>query len=84
MSLRPSKQSNYNTFKITKPESYIRDLNNDVCNLFTHIQLTPKIYQQGTAPTLRTSEWAFWKDTDDSKFYLLINIDGSQKKVELT
>lgn len=44
----------------------------------------PKIYTQSTEPDIPNDTMAFWKDTDDSKYYLILDIGGTQKKVELT
>jgi hypothetical protein len=44
----------------------------------------PKIYSQATEPNIPNDTMAFWKDTDDSKYYLILDIGGTQKKVELT
>jgi hypothetical protein len=44
----------------------------------------PKIYTQATEPDIPNDTMAFWKDSDDSKYYLILDIGGTQKKVELT
>jgi len=44
----------------------------------------PKIYSQATEPDIPNNTTAFWKDTDDSKYYLILDIAGTQKKLELT
>ncbi|TRZ53075.1 hypothetical protein D4S03_02430, partial [bacterium] len=44
----------------------------------------PKIYLQDTEPTLPDNTCAFWKDTNDFKFYLCAKIDGTQVIVEMT
>ena len=84
MGVKPVKLSNFVRFNHSKPEDYIKDADGDLKNLFNHISVTPRIYQQSAEPTLSTNEFAFWKDTDDSKFYLCLNINGDQKTVELT
>lgn len=44
----------------------------------------PKIYSQSAEPNIPNDTCAFWKDTDDGKYYLILDIGGTQKKVELT
>lgn len=44
----------------------------------------PRIYSQAAEPDIGANSMAFWKDTDDSKYYLILDIAGTQKKVELT
>lgn len=65
-------------------KEYATQVDKDLVNIFEYLLRFPKIYQQSAEPTIGTNEMAFWKDTDDSKFYLLMNIAGDQKKVELT
>lgn len=44
-----------------------------------------KYYEQATEPTVASDGNAvFWKDTDDSKVYLVFRNSDGQKKVELT
>ena len=43
----------------------------------------PKIYVQSSEPELENDSYAFWKDINTGKYYLLANIGGTQKKVEL-
>lgn len=43
----------------------------------------PKIYAQSSEPDLEDNSCAFWKDINTGKYYLLANIGGIQKKVEL-
>lgn len=44
----------------------------------------PKIYKQSSEPSIPVDSLAFWKDTANNKYYMIINFDGVQKKVELT
>lgn len=44
----------------------------------------PRIYSQAAEPDIAANSMAFWKDTDDSKYYLILDIAGTQKKFELT
>ena len=45
----------------------------------------PKVYSQIAEPTLPNDTMAFWVDTDDlNRNYLILNVAGVQKKVELT
>jgi hypothetical protein len=43
----------------------------------------PKIYSQADEPDIGNNTTAFWTDTDDGKYYLILDIGGTQKKVEL-
>ena len=84
MGTKPVKVSNFVRFNHTKPEDYIETLDKDLNNLFTYLSINPRLYQQSAQPTLSTNEFAFWKDTDNDKFYLLVDIAGDTKTVELT
>ncbi len=43
----------------------------------------PKIYSQAGEPNIANDSYAFWTDTDDGKYYLILDIGGAQKKIEL-
>ncbi len=43
----------------------------------------PKIYVSSSEPDLGNDSYAFWKDTVTSKYYLLLDVGGEQRKVEL-
>lgn len=43
----------------------------------------PKIYIQPSEPDLENDSYAFWKDVNTGKYYLLVDIGGIQKRVEL-
>ena len=51
---------------------------------WSNVPSNPKIYSQATEPDIPNDTMAFWTDTDDSKYYLILDISGTQKKVELT
>jgi len=82
--MKIAKQSNFVGFKNVNPETYIKTLDKDLLNIFTWLNRFPKTYIQAAEPSIPSDEMAFWKDSDNDKFYLLKNIDGTQKKVELT
>lgn len=44
----------------------------------------PKIYKQDLEPKIPVDSFAFWKDTANNKYYMIINFEGFQKKIELT
>ena len=45
----------------------------------------PKIYQQDAEPDIPNNSEAFWQDTDDeNRVYHIVDIGGTQYKVELT
>ena len=81
---KPFKKSNFTSFNRQKMEDYIRDLDSDVRSIALYLNTFPKVYLQGTQPTIASDSVAFWKDTDDSKYYLILDIAGTAKKVELT
>jgi len=83
LSNRPIKTSNYIGPK-TDVKNYISDADKDLKNIFSFLSLTPKFYSQTTEPTLAKNDWAFWTDSDGVNYYLLVNYNGTQKKVELT
>lgn len=43
----------------------------------------PKIYYQSTEPDIPNDTFAFWVDSDDSKYYMILDYGGTQKKIEL-
>lgn len=65
-------------------KDYATAVDRDIKNIIDYVNRIPKTYIQATEPTIPSDTFSFWKDTDDSKFYLLVNIDGTQKKVEMT
>ena len=78
---KPFKKSSYAS---NNKEQYIRDVDSDLSTIFNYLRSYPRVYTQSAEPTLADDTWAFWKDSDNSKFYLLLNIAGDQKKVELS
>lgn len=44
----------------------------------------PRIYRQSAEPGILDNSVGFWIDTDDNKNYIIMNIEGTQKKIELT
>lgn len=79
-----AKSSNWLNSDKQKIEDYITNADKDLRTLFDYLARFPKTYIQSAEPTIPSDEMAFWKDSDDNKFYLIKNIDGTQKKVELT
>lgn len=83
MSEIPIKKSNWVAGK-TKVDNYISDADKDLKNIFSYLSIFPVTITQSTEPTLTEGSFGFWKDSDDSKTYLILNIGGTQTKVELT
>ena len=86
---KPIKTSNYvANSQISSSEQlidYVRDINKDVFNLFEFISRTPRFFTQNTEPVLSANEFCLWVDLDNGpKYYLVVNFNGVQKKVELT
>jgi len=44
----------------------------------------PRVFYQSTEPAIPDDCVGFWVDSDDSKYYLILDYGGVQKKVELT
>ena len=85
MSDKPKKQSSYTGVKdLGQMVNYIKTVDKDLQNLFTYLDRFPRFFTQSAQPTLQRNTFGFWKDQDDSKFYLIANIAGTAKKVELT
>ena len=69
---------------IKDAEDWAKQVDKDLNNIFTYIRETPKTYVQSAEPVIPTGDNAFWEDSDDDKIYLLKDVDGSRKKIELT
>ena len=82
MSNKPIKISNYIGRKVNI-ENYISDVDKDIKNIINYLAVTPRFISQAAEPTIPSNEYCFWNDSDDSKYYLLVNFNGTQKKVEL-
>ena len=79
------KQSNFISIEDQKDlESYIRTVDRDLFNLFSYLDRFPRMFEQSSEPTIQRNTFAFWRDTDDGKIYLITNISANQKKIELT
>ena len=80
---KPFRTSNYVGGNIQDIKDYVRNVNRDIQSICTYLNTFPRVYQQTAEPGLSTDSMAFWKNTGNSKYYLLLNISGTQKKVEL-
>lgn len=49
----------------------------------THVSDSPRYYAAATEPDVDTDRYAFWKDTGTDSMYIVIDINGTQKKLEL-
>ena len=78
------KKSKLVGFDQEKLRQYLVDLDRDIFNLFQYSMHFPRVYIQLLVPTIPNDTIALWKDTTANKYYWIINIDGVQKKVELT
>jgi hypothetical protein len=65
-------------------KDYLVDADKDIQNLVNYMVNFPKVYILASVPSIPSDTIAFCKTTGDGKFYLLCNIGGAQKKVELT
>jgi hypothetical protein len=84
MSKKPFKISGTASVESFGIKQYVNDIDKDLQNIFKYIQLTPRFYTQATEPSVLSNDFAFWKDTSVSKYYIVVNFNGTQKKVELT
>lgn len=84
MGVKPNKQSNFVGETKINLTDYVSDVDKDLINVFNYIKYNPRFYSQNEEPTLLTNEFAFWKDLNAGpKYYIVVNISGTQKKVEL-
>ena len=81
---KPFKISSLTAFRKNKIGDHARNVDKDLKELFDYLASHPRVYTQSTEPAIANDTWAFWKDSDDNKFYLVLDIAGTQKKVELT
>ena len=85
MSDKPKKLSNFQGFENLKDaEYYANAVESDLDRLFTYLDRFPRFFEQSAQPTIQRNTFAFWRDTDDGKMYLIADISGNAKKVELT
>ena len=85
MSDKPKKISNFKTLdSIEEVNSYVRALEADLKRLYTYLDRFPRLFEQSAQPTIQRNTFALWRDTDDGKMYVIADISGNQKKVELT
>ena len=85
MSDKPKKLSNFTGLDdANKLSQYISNLDNDVSNIVQYLDRLPRMFNQSAQPTIQNDTFAFWEDSDDNKFYLLWNRNGTTKTVELT
>lgn len=84
MTEKPFKTSNYTGGDLQNIQSHIRSVDSDLRRIVTYLNTFPRVFRQSTEPTVGTDGMAFWKDTDNGKIYWIKDVDGTQKKVELT
>ena len=87
MADKPKKISNFSIIDLkdeSKVRQYIKALDNDVFSIVQYLDKFPRFFEQATEPTIQRNTFSFWSDNANTKMYLLANISGGQKKVELT
>ena len=85
MADKPKKLSSLTNLQdLERLRQYLKDLDKDIQNIITYLDRFPRAFEQSAQPTIQRNTHAFWRDTDDGKFYLLKNFGGTTKKVELT
>lgn len=86
MSDKPKKLSNFNVLDFSdmeKVKNYLNNLDRDMANIFIYLDRFPRFFEQGTQPTIQRNTFSFWSDSSVVKLYLLCNLAGGTKKVEL-
>ena len=85
MAEKPKKQSNYSqATDEDKLKNYLTLVDRDLTNLFTYLDRFPRMFEQSAEPTLQRNTFGFWRDTDDGKIYLMIDISANTNKIEIT
>lgn len=85
MAEKPKKLSNMvNIGNLKQMVQYLTTLDKDMFRLIEYLDRFPRMFYQSAQPDIQNDTFAFWEDSDDSKFYLLWNRAGVTKKVELT
>jgi len=84
MADKPKKLSNLTIGDLDKITAYLVNLDRDVSNIVQYLDQFPRMFTQATQPTLQRNTFAFWKDSGTGKFYALLDVAGTTKKVELT
>ena len=82
--IKPFKMSHFISMDEQQIDLYLRTLDKDLQRIVQYLNIFPRVYTQSAQPTIATDSMAFWKDSDDNKFYLLKDIAGVTKKIELT
>ena len=80
---KPKKISNLTTFEEDKLQQYIKVVDKDIFNVFQYLDTFPRYFEQAAEPTIQRNTFSFWSDSANTKMYLLCNISGGQKKIEL-
>ncbi len=84
MADKPKKLSNFTGLQNEeKLKQYITSLDGDVFNIVQYLDRFPRVFEQAGEPTLQRNTFSFWSDSANTKMYLIANISGGQKKVEL-
>ena len=81
---KPVKLSNFVGADNQDIEEHARTVDKDLKNIITYLSVFPRFFTAVAEPTLNTNEFGFWLDSGTSKYYLIMNLNGTQKKVELT
>jgi len=85
MADKPKKISNFTgDFETQPPEAWARDVNKDLERVSTYLDTFPRLFEAAAQPSIQRNTLAMWHDTGTGKFYLMMNIGGTTKKVELT
>jgi len=86
MSDKPKKLSNVGRLDFTdetKVRQYIASLDQDIFNIVQYLDRFPRFFEQATEPTIQRNTFAFWSSSGASNIFLIANISGGQKRVQL-
>lgn len=85
MAEKPKKLSNLTGFKeIKELKNYLVGLDGDIRNIVEYLDRFPRFFEQAGQPAIQRNTFTFWSDSANTKMYLLCNISGGTKKIELT
>lgn len=82
MADKPKKLSNPVNLTPDNALDYVGALDRDVGNAIEYLDTFPREFTQSAQPSIQRNTFAFWKDSDDSKFYLMKDFAGTTKKID--
>lgn len=86
MADKPKKLSNLTSGVFTNAnqlKKYITDLDKDIFNIVTYLDRFPRSFDQVALPTLQRNTFGFFHSSAASQVWLLSDVSGTAKKVQL-